>query len=72
MASSLQILPEGDRYENSEGSAHALVVSGMIYLVVAGVFYFAGSEQWARMTAVFGAMNWAWAWLPRWVTFPSR
>jgi hypothetical protein len=58
MASRLQILPEGDRFENTERDAFSLAVSGAVYLAAAGVFYVGGSVQWAEMSAVFGLMNW--------------
>ena len=59
MASRSQILPEGDRYDNPEGNAFALVVSGVVYLALACPLYFLGNFLWAEMVAIYGVMNWA-------------
>jgi hypothetical protein len=58
MASSLQILREGDRSESSEADAFAFIVAGIAYLAIACAFYVGGSAQWAEATAVFGLLNW--------------
>jgi hypothetical protein len=58
MANSLQILPDGDRWETSRADAFPLVVSGIAYVAIGCAFYAAGSAQWAEGLAIFGVMNW--------------
>jgi hypothetical protein len=67
MSSNSQFLPHGDRYENSERDAFALVVSGIVYLVLACPFYFVGNVLWAEMVAIYGIVNWALALMQAWL-----